>query len=496
MSIAWDPNSEPDVAGYRVYYGTASRGYGSFIDVGNVTNYTVRGLSSGRVYFFAVTAYDSSNNQSGYSNEVSGIAPADLGSPGALAVTSSNSMTFSGEQGGPFSPVSQTYTLQNTGGTSINWAVSKGEGWISISPANGSLAARASVVVNVSVNSLANALVTGYYTDRIVFSNTTNGIGNTSRSATLFAGLTPQKIGIFRSGFWYFDAGNNGIWEGCNRDNCFAPFGGLAGDIPVVGDWTGDGTAKIGIYRKGAWFLDANANGAWDGCGIDICMAAFGGYPEDIPVVGDWTGTGTAKIGIYRKGAWFLDANANGAWDGCGVDTCLPAFGGLAQDLPVVGDWTGTGTAKIGIYRDGTWYLDANGNGTWDGCGVDTCVPAFGGLAQDLPVVGDWTGTGTAKIGIYRDGTWYLDANGNGTWDGCGVDTCVPAFGGLAQDLPVVGDWTGTGTPKIGIYRRDPAINLAAWYLDANGNGRWDGCEVDRCLGAFGGYREDIPIIW
>jgi hypothetical protein len=99
-----------------------------------------------------------------------------------------------------------------------------------------------------------------------------------------------------------------------------------------------------------------------------------------------------------------------------------------ASDIPVAGDWNGAGIAKIGVYRQGQWNLDKNGNGVWDGCGVDTCVQSFG-LPGDIPVVGDWTGTGIERIGTYRQGQWYHDKNGNKMWDGCGVDTCVNSFG-------------------------------------------------------------------
>ncbi len=58
----------------------------------------------------------------------------------------------------------------------------------------------------------------------------------------------------------------------------------------------------------------------------------------DIPVAGDWTGTGTAKIGVFRNGQWFLDLNGNGAWDGCGTDVCYASFG-MAADKPVIGNW-------------------------------------------------------------------------------------------------------------------------------------------------------------
>jgi YVTN family beta-propeller protein len=95
--------------------------------------------------------------------------------------------------------------------------------------------------------------------------------------------------------------------------------------------------------------------------------------------------------------------------------------------------------AKIGIYRDGTWYLDRNGNGDLDAPGTDGFI-SWGGVPGDLPVVGDWNNSGSTKVGIYRDGTWYLDRNGNGSWDGCGTDACV-SWGGVPGDVPVVGKW-------------------------------------------------------
>jgi len=269
--------------------------------------------------------------------------------------------------------------------------------------------------------------------------------GNVSTSLSASVNITlsgtptgPAALGIYRGGEWYWDNNGNGIWDGCAVDSCKQSFGS-PDDIPVAGDWTGDGIKKIGVYRKGSWYLDLNNNGVWDGCGVDACIASFGGLLGDVPVVGDWTGDGIAKVGIYRKGEWFLDLNGNGVWDGCGVDGCIASFGGLLGDVPVVGDWTGDGIVKVGIYRKGEWFKDLNGNGVWDGCGVDGCIASFGGLPEDVPVVGDWTGDGIAKLGIYRRGEWYHDLNNNGVWDGCGVDGCVASFGGNAADIPFAG---------------------------------------------------------
>lgn len=65
-----DDSPLTDLAGYKVYYGTSPRTYTVSKDVGNVTSYTVAGLSNG-VYYFAVTAYDTAKHESLYSNEVS-----------------------------------------------------------------------------------------------------------------------------------------------------------------------------------------------------------------------------------------------------------------------------------------------------------------------------------------------------------------------------------------------------------------------------------------
>jgi len=70
VSLTWQANTDPDLAEYRVYYGTSSRVYGQPVPVGKVTKYTVTGLEEGKTYFFTVSAVDTSGNESGYSSEV------------------------------------------------------------------------------------------------------------------------------------------------------------------------------------------------------------------------------------------------------------------------------------------------------------------------------------------------------------------------------------------------------------------------------------------
>jgi hypothetical protein len=69
VQLDWNANTESDLAGYKVYYGTSSGTYGTSIDVGNVVTYDINNLTDGS-YFFALTAYDTSGNESGFSAEV------------------------------------------------------------------------------------------------------------------------------------------------------------------------------------------------------------------------------------------------------------------------------------------------------------------------------------------------------------------------------------------------------------------------------------------
>src|SRR5437773_5012230 len=74
LTLTWDPDSEEDLGGYKVYVGSSSRMYGVPTDIGRVTTYKAPGLQPNTTYFFTVTAYNLSGNQSGFSNEVSVLA--------------------------------------------------------------------------------------------------------------------------------------------------------------------------------------------------------------------------------------------------------------------------------------------------------------------------------------------------------------------------------------------------------------------------------------
>ena len=252
---------------------------------------------------------------------------------------------------------------------------------------------------------------------------------------------------------------------------------GLPCAIPVSGDFDGDGTSEVGVYYRGEWFLDLNGNGIWD----EGDLWAKLGTVRDLPVVGDWDGDGKLDIGIFGP-EWPNDHRAVMAEPGLpdrdnivtGAKKNPPPkeweatsgfrvmrrastgearsdvidhvfYYGGAADIGVVGDWNGDGIATIGVFNDGTWILDDNGDGRW--LPGETLLQF--GSAGDLPVVGDWDGDGVDDVGVYRDGTWTLDSNASRSQDG---QDQVKHLGGAAE-LPIVGDWDGDGIDDLGTYR-------------------------------------------
>jgi hypothetical protein len=74
VSLTWRANQEPDLAGYKLYIGTASGIYnfaGSPFSINIATSYIASNLPKGQTYFFALSAVDTAGNESVLSNEIS-----------------------------------------------------------------------------------------------------------------------------------------------------------------------------------------------------------------------------------------------------------------------------------------------------------------------------------------------------------------------------------------------------------------------------------------
>jgi hypothetical protein len=103
--LGWQPSSDPNAVGYRIYYGTSSHNYSDTISVGNQTSVTIDGLADGVTYYFAATTFNAQNQESGFSNEASYQVPPGTDTNAAptmqiqMASTGQFTLTVSGSAG-------------------------------------------------------------------------------------------------------------------------------------------------------------------------------------------------------------------------------------------------------------------------------------------------------------------------------------------------------------------------------------------------------------
>lgn len=84
VGLAWNPNPDPNVSGYNIYYGVASRSYTNKVDASSVTNTWISKLIRGVTYFFTATAYNTLGIESEYCNEVAYTMPTNTAPHGAF----------------------------------------------------------------------------------------------------------------------------------------------------------------------------------------------------------------------------------------------------------------------------------------------------------------------------------------------------------------------------------------------------------------------------
>lgn len=253
------------------------------------------------------------------------------------------------------------------------------------------------------------------------------------------------------------------------------PHGGWSGDVPLVGDFNGDGKDDYVIYRPstGAW----SVKGGPSGSSYIVQEVLHGGWVGDIPLVGDIDGNGKDDFIIYRssQGRWITKWGP----DGAGFISDV-THGGWSGDVPLVGDIDGNGKDDFIIYRpaSGEWITKA-------GPGGSTFISHIwhGGWSEDVPLVGDIDGSGSDDFVVYRPGSgeWISKAAPSGSsfishiW-----------HGGWSGDIPLIGDVDGNGPEDFIIYRP----SWGRWVTKYGPGGQGYISDVPH-----GGWSGDIPLV-
>ncbi|MEI7460930.1 MAG: SdrD B-like domain-containing protein [Pirellula sp.] len=254
----------------------------------------------------------------------------------------------------------------------------------------------------------------------------------------------------------------------------------ILGARQMAGDFNGDGRDELALFKDGEWLLDINGNGIWDRGDLWAKLGDRG----DIPVIGDWDNDGKDDIGIYGP-AWDGDdkalANEPGLPDPENRNVSTPKnlpprsekpgrdrlmqrsitgeprsdeidhvfrFGTDA-DQPIAGDFNGDGVSTLGVFNNGKWRIDVNGDGRFSE--EDDSFFDFG-EPGDIAVSGDFNGDGLDEIAVVRGRDLIIDSNGNGTWDA--TDRVFEIEGEVGQ--VVVGDFDGDGVDEAAFYATLP----------------------------------------
>lgn len=209
---------------------------------------------------------------------------------------------------------------------------------------------------------------------------------------------------------------------------------GSPGDLPIVGDWDGDGIDTPGVVRDGQFFLrNSNTSG-----NADVTFTY--GSPGDTVVVGDWDGDGADSVGVVRGTEVFLrNSNTSGPAD------VTFAYGDPGDHL-VFGKWqAGAQADTVGVVRGATFLLRRSNTP-----GVSETEFVYGDPG-DLFEIGDWNGDGVDTPAARRGALYYVrNSNSSGPAD----DGFL--YGEPGDLFPLVGRWspdTAAGVQGPGVAR-------------------------------------------
>ena len=259
----------------------------------------------------------------------------------------------------------------------------------------------------------------------------------------------PADIAIWRptGGEWWVmeQAGTNFAWSDW----------GIAGDVPVPGDYDADGKTDFAIWRPsdGYWWIYFSSTSSYTAIQL--------GQSGDIPVQADYDGDGKTDIGVARRNVgddqldWYITYSGGGSFNG--------EFG-LDDDTPGPADFDGDGKADRGVYRG------SNDEYYWQRSSDDELAVIDLNNDGHKVVSSDYDGDGKADPAVFNTTTsyWYVYQSTTNSvvsslWSNNGAAACT---GSCPGDLtPVHNDYDLDGKTDIAVW------TAGWWYIKRSSNG-------------------------
>lgn len=222
---------------------------------------------------------------------------------------------------------------------------------------------------------------------------------------------------------------------------------GLNGDAFVPADYDGDGKDDIAVWRPGAtagaqarFFIIQSGT-------FTIRQSDFGLTGDDPSVVGDYDGNGTDDIAVYRAGAT-SGAASSYFWRANDSALITQVVHGQNGDFPAPGDYDGDGKQdyvqqRLAAGNTADFIIKFNAGG------ADSTINF--GTATDVIVPGDYDGDGKTDIAVVRGSGGFLTWSFRRSIDGATVND---VWGQSATDFPTPGDYNGDGKWDYAVYRQ------------------------------------------
>ncbi len=254
----------------------------------------------------------------------------------------------------------------------------------------------------------------------------------------------PADLAVWRpsTGVWYvlLPVG----WTDTSWGQGADPPNNIESDIPVPGDYDGDGKTDFSVFRPGdyKWYIFYSSSGG-------ISDTAFG-QSGDIPAQADYDGDGKTDAAVFRPGTtctWYILGSSAGFYS---------LNWGVSGDIPVPADYDGDGKADLAVWRTSNRKFYSINSSNSAAQTIDTTFTPSS--PTWVAASGDYDGDGKADYGVYDQSAanWYIRSSISGTFP------TNPVQWGAAGDTAVHND-----------YDADGKVDYAVWTPTGTNVGRW-----------------------